>query len=376
MSLYKHCTGSRVSRFGLLAIGMLGLSGCKLVVMNPAGDVASQQADLIIYATVLMLIVILPVLALTVFFAFKFRADNKDASYDPEWDHSVSLEIVVWSVPLAIIICLAGLTWVATHRLDPYEDLHRVSATKPIDENVTPLQVQVVAMDWKWLFIYPEYDIATVNEMAVIVDRPVELKLTSTTVMNAFYVPDMVGMIYAMAGMETELNGVLNAAGTYDGFASHYSGAGFSKMNFKVHALDEAGFDEWAAGAAASSQPLDREAFVELDQPSIDNEVAYYEGIEDGLWDRVLNMCVDHDELCLNDMMMVDALGGGGIDGLYNRELYRGLCSSDNPQGMLDILRPDLASRAEEITTAMDLLTAPNGAQLLTNRELNNGRDL
>ncbi|UOA30195.1 ubiquinol oxidase subunit II [Pseudosulfitobacter sp. DSM 107133] len=356
MSLTQFRIGGKACRFAPLALTLMTLSGCNLVVMNPAGDVASQQADLIIYSTVLMLIVILPVLLLTVFFAYKYRSANKEARYDPEWDHSVSLEIVVWTVPLAIVICLAGLTWVATHRLDPYRDLPRISETRPIDANVTPLQVQVVAMDWKWLFIYPEYNIATVNEMAVIENRPVELKLTSTTVMNAFYVPDMAGMIYAMAGMETELNGVINSVGTYEGFASHYNGAGFSRMRFDVQALDQAGFDSWAGAAAASNDPLDRAAFVQLDQPSIGNDVHYYGSVEDGLWQRILNMCVGDDDLCLNDMMMVDALGGGGIDGLLNRELYRGLCSADDPQGMFSILRPDLADRAEEINALLDFL--------------------
>lgn len=284
--------------------------------MNPAGDVASQQADLIIYATVLMLIVIVPVIALTVFFAMRYRASEKERTYEPEWDHSVSLEIVIWSVPLAIIIMLAGLTWVATHRLDPYADLTRISATQPIDENVTPLQVQVVAMDWKWLFIYPEYNIATVNEMATIVDRPVELKLTATTVMNAFYVPDMVGMIYAMAGMETELNGVLNSEGTYEGFASHYNGAGFSKMRFDVQALDEAGFAAWVADAQSVPQDLTRATFEQLEQPSIDDDVAYYASVEDGLWRRIVNMCVGEDTMCMDEMMMIDAMGGGGLEGM------------------------------------------------------------
>ena len=227
------------------------------------------------------------------------------------------------------------------------------------------MQVQVVALDWKWLFIYPEYDIATVNEMAVIVDRPVELKLTSTTVMNAFYVPDMVGMIYAMAGMETELNGVINTAGTYEGFASHYNGAGFSRMRFDVEAMDEADFESWTTQVAEDGDPLDRDAFIELDKPSIDNDVHYYGTVEETLWQRVLNMCVGFDELCADDMMMVDALGGGGVDGLFNRELYRGLCSVDDPQGLFAILRPDLAHRADELTTAMDL-TLPDAPQTST----------
>tara|TARA_R100001369_G_scaffold5036_3_gene14476 strand:+ start:479 stop:1477 length:999 start_codon:yes stop_codon:yes gene_type:complete len=315
---------SRLWRAALLVSSLSALAGCKLTVMNPAGDVASQQADLIIYATVLMLIVIVPVIALTVFFAMRYRASEKERTYEPEWDHSVSLEIVIWSVPLAIIIMLAGLTWVATHRLDPYADLTRISATQPIDENVTPLQVQVVAMDWKWLFIYPEYNIATVNEMATIVDRPVELKLTATTVMNAFYVPDMVGMIYAMAGMETELNGVLNSEGTYEGFASHYNGAGFSKMRFDVQALDEAGFAAWVADAQSVPQDLTRATFEQLEQPSIDDDVAYYASVEDGLWRRIVNMCVGEDTMCMDEMMMIDAMGGGGLEGMPDAGMDHG----------------------------------------------------
>jgi cytochrome o ubiquinol oxidase subunit 2 len=225
---------------------------------------------------------------------------------------------------LAIIIMLAGLTWVATHRLDPYADLTRISATQPIDEDVTPLQVQVVAMDWKWLFIYPEYNIATVNEMATIVDRPVELKLTATTVMNAFYVPDMVGMIYAMAGMETELNGVLNSEGTYEGFASHYNGAGFSKMRFDVQALDEAGFAAWVADAQSVPQDLTRATFEQLEQPSIDDDVAYYASVEDGLWRRIVNMCVGEDTMCMDEMMMIDAMGGGGLEGMPDAGMDHG----------------------------------------------------
>ncbi|MDC0116009.1 ubiquinol oxidase subunit II [Octadecabacter sp.] len=339
-----------------LGLLLLLLPGCDLVVFNAAGDVAAQQGDLIIYSTVLMLIVILPVIALTIFFAFAYRS-SKGAAYEPDWDHSVSLEIVIWAVPLAIIIMLAGLTWVATHRLDPYSDLPRISETKPIDPDVEPLTIQVVAMDWKWLFIIPEYGVASINEVAAITDRPVEWKLTSTTVMNAFYLPDMSGMIYAMAGMETELNGVMNTDGTYRGFASHYNGTGFSKMDFQFQSLDQAGFDAWIAAVRESSNALDRDAFVQLDQPSINDEVAYYGTVADGLWNRILNMCVGDDELCMDDMMMVDALGGGGVEGLYNRELYRGICSAEDPRALFAILRPDLIDRAAEIQdVAMSLL--------------------
>ncbi len=291
----------------LILPALLLLSGCDLVLLNAAGDVAAQQGDLIIYSTILMLIVILPVIIMTIVFAIKYRESNKSAIYEPEWDHSVSLEIVIWAVPLAIVICLAGLTWVATHRLDPYADLPRISAEKAIDPDVKPLTIQVTAMDWKWLFIYPEYGVASVNEVAGVVDRPVEWKLTSTTVMNAFYIPDMVGMIYAMAGMETELNGVMNSTGTFRGIASHYNGAGFSKMDFEYLSLDQAGFDDWIAKAKAAPQKLDRESFLELDEPTIDHEVTYYNSVEEELWNRVINMCVAEGQVCMHDMMTMGA---------------------------------------------------------------------
>ncbi|MEM1389151.1 MAG: ubiquinol oxidase subunit II [Pseudomonadota bacterium] len=347
----------------LLALGAATLlSGCNLVVLDPSGDIAAQQGDLIVYATVLMLIVIIPVIALTLFFAYHYRSDNKKATYDPDWDHSISLEIVVWSVPLAIIICLAGLTWVATHRLDPYQDLSRISETQPIDPDVAPLTVYVTASDWKWIFIYPEQDIATVNEVAVIVDRPVEWKLTSTTVMNAFYVPEMSGMIYAMAGMETELNAVMNAPGTYEGFSAQYSGAGFSHMRFDLHAVDAAGFDDWVAQVRDNAEgPLTRGAFLDLDTPSVDHAVTYYDEVGEDLWERIINQCVGDDRLCNNDMMMVDALGGGGLEGLWNRQAYAGICAADDPQYFLSVMRPDLLDQHGEFITAA--LSLPPQAQ-------------
>ncbi len=324
--------------------------------MNPTGDVARQQADLIVYATVLMLIVIVPVMALTVFFAVKYRASNKDATYEPDWDHSISLEIVVWSLPLAIIICLAGLTWVATHRLNPYSPLTRISEGVPVETNQEPLIIEVAAMDWKWLFIYPEQGIAVVNEAAAVVDRPVEFRLTSTTVMNSFHIPSLAGQIYAMAGAQTELNAVINEPGVYNGFSSNYSGAGFSKMRFKFHGLDETGFGEWVEKVRGSDATLDQARLAELNQPSIANPVTYFGALEDGLWERMVNNCVDPDDLCKHDMMMADALGGGGLEGLWNREMFRGICSSDNPAAFMALLKPEAQSRAPEIAQAMSLV--------------------
>ncbi|MBN9674037.1 ubiquinol oxidase subunit II [Roseibium aggregatum] len=329
----------RLSKFVPLLAASPFLGGCNLVVMNPAGDIASQQAQLIVYSTILMLIVIVPVMALTVIFAIKYRASNEEAEYQPDWHHSTSLEIVIWSVPMAIILCLAGLTWVATHRLNPYSPLQRISAEKEIEEDHTPLVVQVVAMDWKWLFIYPEQGVASVNELAAPVDRPLKFEITSSTVMNSFFVPALAGQIYAMAGMQTELNAVMNEEGVYDGFSANYSGAGFSHMRFKFHSVDEDGFQNWIATVREGDRPLDRAAFLELDEASIADPVSYYSSVDPELWNAVINLCVDSNDLCQNDMMMVDALGGGGLEGLYLREVFAGICSSSNPTGMLSRIR-------------------------------------
>ena len=191
------------------------LSGCNAVVMAPAGDVAMQQRDLILISTFLMLLIIIPVLALVVIFARKYRATNTEAKYEPDWDHSTHLELVIWAAPLAIIICLGAVTWVGTHLLDPYRELGRIGPNQAVDAAVEPLEVEVVALDWKWMFIYPQYGIATVNQLVAPVDRPISFKLTSSTVMNSFYIPALAGQIYAMPGMQTRLHAVINNPGDY-----------------------------------------------------------------------------------------------------------------------------------------------------------------
>ena len=213
--------------------------------MNPSGDVAKQQASLIWIATWLMLIVIIPVFILTALFAWKYRASNHDAEYDPDWHHSTTVEIVVWTIPLIIIIILSGITFVATYRLDPYTPITRISEEQPLPADAEPLVIEVVALDWKWLFLYPEQGVAAVNELAAPVDRQIRFKITSGSVMNSFFIPALAGQIYAMSGMETELHAVINEPGVFDGFSANYSGHGFSHMRFKFHGVDDAGFDAW-----------------------------------------------------------------------------------------------------------------------------------
>ncbi|HEX8388618.1 MAG TPA: ubiquinol oxidase subunit II, partial [Sphingomonas sp.] len=229
------------------------VAGCDWVVMNPAGDVAKQQANLIVVSTVLMLVIIVPVMALTVFFAWKYRAQRATpATYDPEFDHSTVLELGIWGAPLLIIIALGALTWSSTHLLDPYRPISRISEGKPVAADAKPLEVQVVALDWKWLFVYPEQGVATVNELVVPVDRPLKFRISASSVMNSFYAPALAGQIYAMPGMETTLHAVLNKPGAYEGFSANYSGAGFSDMKFALRGVDEAGFARWAERTRAA----------------------------------------------------------------------------------------------------------------------------
>ncbi|WP_460928183.1 ubiquinol oxidase subunit II [Shinella zoogloeoides] len=295
------------------------LSGCNMVVMSPSGDIATQQRDLIVISTVLMLLIIVPVIFLTLFFAWRYRQSNTAAKYDPEWHHSTGLEVIIWSAPLAIIIALGAITWVSTHKLDPYRPLDRIDAARPVSEETKPITVEVVALDWKWLFFYPDYGIATVNEMAAPVDVPINFKLTASSVMNSFYVPALAGMIYTMPGMETKLHAVINKAGEYDGFSSNYSGDGFSHMRFKFHGVDQAGFDAWVAQVKQNGTALNRDAYLKLEKPSSKEPVRYYASVDDGLYEAVLNMCVREGQMCMKDMMHIDMMGGAGKESHENK---------------------------------------------------------
>ncbi|TXS90354.1 ubiquinol oxidase subunit II [Parahaliea aestuarii] len=287
----------------LASVLALSLAGCNWVVMSPSGDVASQQADLILWSTYLMLIIIVPVIVLTLLLAWRYRSSNKDATYKPDWDHSTKLELVIWAAPLAIIIALGALTWVSTHKLDPYRPLDRIEKGVPVPEGTEPLVVEVVAMDWKWLFFYPEQGIATVNELAAPVDRPIKFKITATTMMNSFYVPALAGMIYAMGGMETQLHAVINEPGSYEGFSANYSGEGFNKMRFEFLGESESDFEQWVAQVKAQGNPLSRDAYKALEKPSIDDPVRYYSEVMPGLYDAILNRCVDPGQVCMKDLM-------------------------------------------------------------------------
>ncbi|MBH1966156.1 MAG: ubiquinol oxidase subunit II [Comamonadaceae bacterium] len=302
---------SSLTRTSIIAILASLLAGCNnLVLLNPAGDLAAQKGHLIIVATVLMLLIVVPVIFFIFLFAWRYRqgAKHAEAEYDPDWDHSTRLELLIWAAPLVIIIALGALTWISTHKLDPYRPLDRISATMSLPENVTPLEVEVVSLDWKWLFFLPEQGIAMVNELAAPVNRPIRFKLTSSSTMNAFYVPDLAGMIYTMPGMQTELNAVINKPGVYRGMSSHYSGEGFSGMTFKFHGLVEADFDKWVAQAKSEGAPLTRDAYLALAKPSARDPVQRFASVEDGLYRRIMNLCVEDGQMCMDEMMARDAV--------------------------------------------------------------------
>ena len=255
-----------VSRLRLIALLPLAalLAGCNFVVLDPSGDIAIQQRDIVLISVALMLLIIIPVMILTVVFAWRYRATNTQASYDPDWHHSTQLELVIWAAPLLIIICLGALTWMGTHLLDPYRPLDRIAADTVREDHHEPLEVQVVALDWKWLFIYPEQGIASVNELAAPIDRPLTFRISASSVMNSFYIPALAGMIYAMPGMETKLHAVINEAGTYRGISANYSGAGFSGMHFRFHGLSDADFAAWVEKVKSGGGELSRSVYLDL----------------------------------------------------------------------------------------------------------------
>lgn len=311
--------GKTLSRLRILLLLPLValLGGCNFVVMNPAGDIAVQQRDLVVVSVVLMLLIIIPVMALTVFFAWKYRQSNTSAQYEPDWDHSTHLELVIWAMPLLIIICLGAVTWSSTHLLDPYRRLDRIAPGQAATLN-DPLVVEVVALDWKWLFIYPEYGVAAVNELAAPVDRQIRFKITGTTVMNSFYIPALAGQIYAMPGMETKLHAVINKPGKYEGFSANYSGAGFSNMRFAFHGVDQAGFDAWIAKAKGSQDKLSRDVYLELEKPSEKVPVKLYNSVDADLYKLILNQCAQPGKMCMSEMMAIDSKGGMGLASARN----------------------------------------------------------
>ncbi|WP_350635144.1 ubiquinol oxidase subunit II [Pseudoalteromonas sp. GW168-MNA-CIBAN-0100] len=265
-----------------LASTVLALSGCKGGILDPKGQIGIDEKNLIIIATVLMLLVVVPVIVMTLYFAWKYRDTQTHEIYAPKWAHSNKIEAAVWAVPIVIVIILGVITWVSTQELDPY---------KPIEGKGKHLTVEVVSLNWKWLFIYPKQGIATVNELVFPANVPVEYKITSESTMNSFFIPQLGSQIYSMAGMETKLHLIANEPGTFKGFSANYSGAGFTGMKFNAIATPtQAGFDKWVSDVKANSSAnnLTHANYVELAKASENNPVAYYGKVDDGLFHTIV----------------------------------------------------------------------------------------
>ena len=263
----------------LLPIILLG--GCSLAhfpLLEPHGPIGQHEYDLILTAFIIMLIPVLPVIVMTLWFAWRYRATRTEVTSPRGWSEH-AIEAVVWAVPTAIVIALGTLTWVTTHQLDPY---------KPIASATKPLQIEAIALNWKWLFIYPDAHIATINQLVIPTGVPVSFRLTSGTVMASFFIPRLGSQVYAMAGMQTRLHLLADQPGSYTGLNSQFSGAGFPEMHFNVTATSETGYQAWCQQVKQTGSALDMTRFEQLAQATAHNPPAYFASVQPGLFNAVI----------------------------------------------------------------------------------------
>jgi cytochrome o ubiquinol oxidase subunit 2 len=254
------------------------ISGCR-GLLDPIGPVGAAEKTILINSTAIMLAIVVPTIIATMAFAWWFRRGNTKATYRPDWEYSGAIELVVWSIPAMTIMLLGGITWIGSHDLEP---------SKPLNSQLRPVTVEVVSLDWKWLFIYPDQGIATVNQLVVPAGTPVNFRLTSATVWNSFFVPQFGSMIYTMPRMTTQLNLQADEQGVYDGLSSHYSGEGFSGMRFKAHVVPSQQFAAWAQGARGKGPILDGLGYADLSKPSSYVKPMTYGAVTPGLFDAIV----------------------------------------------------------------------------------------
>jgi cytochrome o ubiquinol oxidase subunit 2 len=276
----KYPTVRRRSLCCSLAACVLPLAGCSYGVLNPQGHVGANEKLILIDATTIMLAVVIPVIVCTLAFAWWFRAKNKRAKRLPDWEYSGRIEFVTWCIPALIVLFLSGIAWIGSHDLDPPKRLPSAAA---------PLEIEVISLDWKWLFIYPEERVAAVNELVIPVNTPIHFKLTSGSVMNSFFVPQLGSQIYTMAGMTTQLNLLASHEGTFNGLSAQFSGDGFSDMRFDVRAVPAEEYQSWLASTRAGPDHLDVDRYARLAEPSRDNQPATFGEVAAGLFERIVN---------------------------------------------------------------------------------------
>ena len=281
----------RYLSIAVVLIGAAMLGGCDQGVLDPQGPVAEAERQIMFNSTGIMLAIVIPTMIGTLGVAYWFRASNKRASYLPDFDYSGRLELLVWSIPIMTVILVGGVAWIGAYDLDP---------PKAIVSEVKPIRVQVVALDWKWLFIYPDEGIASVNELTVPAGTPISFELTSAGVMNSFFVPQLGGQIYTMFGMVTRLHLLADHAGTYRGISANYSGEGFSDMHFNVNAVAADRFAQWVAETRVSGPVLDQQSYAELAKPSQAVAPFTYRAASPDLFNGILSTAMQSgDPLCL-----------------------------------------------------------------------------
>jgi len=261
-------------------VGAAVLGGCSQGILNPQGPIAWAERLLLINSTAIMLVVVIPVIVATLAFAWWYRASNARASRSTDESYEERVEFVVWSIPALTVILLGGVIWIGSHQLDP---------RAPIPAESDPLHVDVVALDWKWLFIYPDQGIAAVNQLVVPAGTPLQLRLTSATVMNSFFVPQLGSQIYTMGGMTTHLNLLADNPGEYPGFSANYSGDGFSEMRFVVRSVPASDFNAWLEQTRGTGSALDDATYAELAKPSKAVPPTTYRSVDPKLFERILD---------------------------------------------------------------------------------------
>ena len=255
------------------------LTACEHGVLNPQGAVGKAERQILIDSMAIMLAIVVPTIVATLAFAWWFRTSNTRAKYRPDWTYSGQIELVVWGIPALTVMLLGGVTWIGSHDLDP---------AKPLASNAKPLEIQVVSLDWKWLFIYPDQHLAAVNQVTIPADVPVHFTLTSASVMNSFFVPQLGSQIYAMSGMASQLNLIADQPGTYPGISSHYSGDGFSDMHFDLHAVPAAEFETWVTNTRGVGPTLDAKSYADLAKQSIKVTPFTYRDADPALFNKIV----------------------------------------------------------------------------------------
>ncbi|HEY0313777.1 MAG TPA: ubiquinol oxidase subunit II [Allosphingosinicella sp.] len=257
----------------------MSASGCAGGVLDPAGPVGADDAHILLDALLIMLAIVIPTILLAFWMAWRYRASNTKAEYLPNWSYSGRIEAVVWSIPILTIMFIGGVIWIGSYRLDPF---------RALPSKAPPLEVQVVSLDWKWLFIYPQQGVATVNQLVVPAGTPVHFSITSGSVFNTFFVPRLGSMIYAMPGMVSQLNLQADRPAVLYGRSAHFSGDGFSDMDFQVHSVAPAQFAAWAQGAkGGTGQMLDQATYAQLAKQSQKVPPITFRGIDPQLFQAI-----------------------------------------------------------------------------------------